>query len=90
MGCNIGGRSLAVLPDGTVYACRRFTSPVGKVPEESFLDIYVSEKLDDYRQYDRFEKCSECPLHQYCRGCPAVAFAASGGNCYAADPQCWR
>lgn len=88
-GCHIGGRDLAVLADGTVFACRRFNSPIGKMPEQSVLEVFTSEKLDYYRDISRLEKCSGCPLLRYCRGCPAVAYGSSGGNFYAPDPQCW-
>jgi radical SAM/SPASM domain protein of ACGX system len=89
-GCHIGCRDLAVLADGTVFACRRFRSPIGKLPEQSVLDVFTSEKLDFYRDVSKFELCHDCSLLSYCRGCPAVAFGSSGGNFYAPDPQCWR
>jgi len=89
-GCHIGGRDLAVLADGTVFACRRFNSPIGKMPEQSVLEVFTSEKLDYYRDIEKLEICSNCPLLNYCRGCPAVAYGFSNGNFYAPDPQCWR
>lgn len=89
-GCHIGKANLAVLSDGIVYACRRFRSPVGKVPEQSFLDVYTSDELNTYRQVDRFEKCSGCELLNFCRGCPAIAHSTSRGNYFAPDPQCWK
>lgn len=88
-GCNCAIRHMAVLADGTVYACRRFVSPVGKVPEQRFMDIFLGQAMNAYRQYDRFEGCRSCPLLNYCRGCPAVAYGTFG-NFYAKDPQCWR
>ncbi|MCX6720674.1 MAG: radical SAM protein [Candidatus Staskawiczbacteria bacterium] len=89
-GCHIGARDLAVLADGTVFACRRFNSKIGKMPEQSVMEVFTSKELDFYRDIKRHEICSRCPLMCYCRGCPAVAFGASGGNFYAPDPQCWR
>jgi radical SAM/SPASM domain protein of ACGX system len=89
-GCHIGGRDLAVLADGTVFACRRFNSPIGKMPQQSVLEVFTSKELDRYRETERFEICSKCPLLCYCRGCPSVAYGSSGGNFYAPDPQCWR
>lgn len=88
-GCHIGGRDLAILADGTVFACRRFHSPIGKMPEQSVLDVFTSKKLDYYRDIKKFEACSKCPLLCYCRGCPAVAYGNSEGNFFAPDPQCW-
>jgi radical SAM/SPASM domain protein of ACGX system len=88
-GCHCGRGHLTILPTGVVYACRRMESPVGDVTHESLVSIYYGERMDAYRDIGRFEKCVDCPLHGWCRGCPAVAFGYTG-NRYAADPQCWR
>ncbi|MEW5896503.1 MAG: radical SAM protein [Nanoarchaeota archaeon] len=87
-GCSIGISGFNILADGTAFACRRFYSPVGKVPEQSIEDIFFSEKLNAYREAN-FEKCSPCELFQYCRGCPAVAYNQTG-KFGSPDPQCWR
>jgi len=88
-GCNCGIKHMTLLPDGTVYACRRFDSPVGKVPEQSFQEIFFSNQMNQYREIDKFEGCKECELFNYCRGCHAVSYGASG-NFFAKDPQCWK
>lgn len=88
--CTLGITGLIVLADGTVYACRRFPSYVGKVPEEKLLNIFLySPQLNNYRNYQLLEKCSKCELLQICRGCPAVAFG-NYGRWTAPDPQCWK
>lgn len=88
-GCHCGITHLTVLADGTVYACRRCESPVGKVPKDSLYDIFVGEEMDKYRNYEDFEACSKCELFRFCRGCPAVAKCVTG-NFYTKDPQCWK
>lgn len=89
-GCAIGTFGLVLLADGTVYACRRFPSYVGKVPKEKLLNIFLhSKKLNKYRNYHLLEKCSKCELLQVCKGCPAVAFGTYG-RWTAPDPQCWK
>lgn len=89
-GCTMGITGIIVLADGTVMACRRFPSPVGKVPEEKLLDIFLkSEKLNEYRNVHALEKCSKCELLRFCRGCPAVAYGQYG-DWRKADPQCWK
>jgi radical SAM/SPASM domain protein of ACGX system len=88
-GCSIGISALVILANGIVYACRRFPSPVGKVPEQKIEEIFLGPKMDAYREVDNFKKCSRCDLFQFCRGCPAVAFSVSG-DYFAADPQCWK
>ena len=88
-GCNCGIRHMTVLPDGTVYACRRFDSPVGKVPDQSFVDIFLNERMDKYRRIDKLEGCKNCELLNYCRGCHAVSYGVFG-DFFAKDPQCWK
>ena len=88
-GCHIGKSNITILPNGIVYACRRFKSPIGNIKSKSVLDIFTLTELDYYRNYSEFEKCGACPLLYYCRGCPAVAFASSN-YFYSKDPQCWR
>ncbi|MBQ7521824.1 MAG: SPASM domain-containing protein, partial [Clostridia bacterium] len=87
-GCNCGNCHLTILPDGTVYACRRVAeSKVGNVFEDRLADLWVTN-MESYREYDKFSKCSRCKLLAWCRGCPAVA-KGTYGNFYAGDPQCW-
>ncbi len=89
-GCSLGIRHMTILSDGTVLACRRLPTDIGKVPEQKLLDIFLkSKKLNDLRSYSKMEKCGECELLQYCRGCPAVA-AGKNGSYFSPDPQCWK
>ena len=87
-GCHLGSGHLTILPTGEVYACRRMESSVGNVGTETLTDIYFGDRLAGYRRVGRYEKCAGCPLHGWCRGCPAVAFGYTH-NRYAPDPQCW-
>lgn len=88
-GCHSGISHLTCLSDGTVYACRRCETPVGTISEQTFYDIFNSDEMEQYRQYDEFEYCSKCELKNFCRGCPSVAKSLTG-NYYAKDPQCWK
>jgi radical SAM/SPASM domain protein of ACGX system len=88
-GCNCANCHLTILPKGEVYACRRMESNVGNVFDEKLFDIFTGDKMEYYRDYDKFEKCSKCELKRFCRGCPAVTFGYTG-NFYAPDPQCWK
>ena len=87
-GCHCGRGHLTILSTGVVYACRRMESPVGDIAHDSMDSIFFGAQMDAYRDISRFQKCSRCPLHGWCRGCPAVAHGYSG-NRYAPDPQCW-
>lgn len=88
-GCHCGICHMTILPTGDVYACRRMESRIGNALTDSMADLFLGEKMDQYRQYDSFEKCAGCELLRFCRGCPAVTFGYTG-NMYAPDPQCWK
>ncbi|MGL5684063.1 MAG: radical SAM/SPASM domain protein, ACGX system [Marinifilaceae bacterium] len=88
-GCNCANSHLTILPDGDIYACRRMESNVGNVFTDDMWNVFTGNKMEAYRNYDKFEKCSKCELLRFCRGCPAVAYGYHG-NSYAPDPQCWK
>jgi radical SAM/SPASM domain protein of ACGX system len=88
-GCNCGNCHLTILPTGEVMACRRFESPLGNVRTTSLYDLFHGERMESFRQYEKFEKCRYCELLRFCRGCPAVTYGYTH-NFYAPDPQCWK
>ena len=88
-GCNCGIKHMTLLPNGTVYACRRFDSLIGNIKKQSFKEIFLSPDMNKYREIEKLEGCKDCELLNYCRGCHAVA-AGTTGNFFDKDPQCWR
>lgn len=56
---------------------------------ETLVDVYLGRRMDTYRDIRPFEKCAACPLHGWCRGCPAVTYGYTGDR-YAPDPLCWQ
>ncbi len=88
-GCHCGIEHMTILPNGDVYACRRMESRVGNAFDSSMRDIFLGASMDEYRRFDKLQKCSKCELMGFCRGCPAVAYGYSG-SMYAPDPQCWK
>lgn len=88
-GCHCGDCHFTILPTGAVMACRRFDSVVGNMLRTPLHELWECEKMEAYRHYERFEKCSGCELLRFCRGCPAVAYGYHR-NFYAPDPQCWK
>lgn len=88
-GCHCGDCHFTILPDGNVMACRRFDSVVGNLFGTSIYELWKGKEMEHYRQYDKFEKCSNCELLRFCRGCPAVAYGYHR-SFYAPDPQCWK
>jgi radical SAM/SPASM domain protein of ACGX system len=87
-GCHCATGHMTILPDGRVFACRRMESCVGNVHEASLREIFLSQAMEEKRNFKAFEKCQRCKLFSWCRGCPAVSYGYTG-NMYAPDPQCW-
>jgi radical SAM/SPASM domain protein of ACGX system len=88
-GCNCGISHLTILPNGDIYACRRMESVIGNAFSDRLTDVFLGAKMDTYRNYSGLEKCSQCELLRFCRGCPAVAYGYTH-NAYSGDPQCWK
>ncbi|WP_295939367.1 radical SAM/SPASM domain protein, ACGX system [uncultured Alistipes sp.] len=86
-GCGCAIHHMTVLPNGEVYACRRFNSSVGNALTKSFKEIFFGNEIEQYRDYEKME-CYSCELFNYCRGCPAVSYGTYG-SFYKKDPQCW-
>jgi radical SAM protein with 4Fe4S-binding SPASM domain len=87
--CNLGDESMALMPDATVFPCRRLPLEVGHVLREPFEDILF--RLKDYhvntiRKKLHGERCGRCAVEDCC-GCRALAFAMSG-DLFLDDPQC--
>ncbi|MBU1870638.1 radical SAM/SPASM domain protein, ACGX system [Patescibacteria group bacterium] len=88
-GCNCGIKHMTLLPNGAVYACRRFDSMVGKIGQQTFKEIFLSSEMEKYREIEKLASCKDCELLNYCRGCHAVSAGATG-SFFNKDPQCWR
>jgi radical SAM protein with 4Fe4S-binding SPASM domain len=89
--CSAGNNALTVMPDGTVYPCRRLPIPIGNALTDGFFKIwYGSEVLWRIRNPGNLRgKCADCDLLPRCRGCRAMAYFTTG-DYMAGDPQCWR
>ena len=89
--CSVGNNALTIMPDGTVYPCRRLPIPIGNVLEDGFYKIwYGSELLWEFRNPNNLKgKCRNCEFLTKCRGCRAAAYFLTG-DYMGEDPQCWR
>jgi len=89
-GCLIGWTCVCILSNGDVLACRRFPLKIGKMPEQSFEDIFLgSKELRKFRRPEYFEECGNCEYYKICRGCPAVVYGFTG-NPFAKNPLCFK
>jgi len=86
-GCH--SRFLAVLPEGTVYPCRRLPVKVGNILEDSIEKLVNSNLVKKLRAPGSFTECRGCDYRNLCGGgCPAVTNALVGDP-FKKDPQCW-
>lgn len=93
-GCAAGVSGLTILSDGTIVPCRRLPLPLGNIRIDSLREIWaVSPVLDALRTRSGYEgACGACNRWATCRGCRAIAYAASRNagraSALADDPQC--
>ncbi len=89
--CSVGNNALTIMPDGTLYPCRRLPIPIGNILNDGLFSIwYDSDVLWNIRNPNNIKgKCGDCDLIASCRGCRAMAFYCSG-DYLAEDPQCWK
>jgi MoaA/NifB/PqqE/SkfB family radical SAM enzyme len=94
-GCSAGVSGLTFLADGTIVPCRRLPIPLGNIRADSVREVWAtSPVLDALRTRSRYEgACGVCRRWATCRGCRAIAFAASrnagSASALADDPQCF-
>lgn len=89
-GCPAGRTECAVDTYGNVYPCIFLTYDeflMGNLLEESFNDIWRSQKVDAFRA--RESEC-QCDIVEFCKGgCPAAAYGRYK-DITKKDPYCWR
>ena len=72
-GCGLGWNTITVMPDGTVFPCRRLPISIGNICRDSFEGILLeNEFMRKLRRYENFLQCNECQQQLFCRGCPAI------------------
>lgn len=87
--CNLGPESMALMPDGQVYPCRRLGLSVGNLMEEPFSVIrgrLGQWECSQLRQRFTGDICGQC-FQEDCPGCRALA-RVMGGDLFGDDPQC--
>lgn len=93
--CQAGEGLLTIMPEGTVYPCRRLPVAVGNIHQTPLMEIYqTSPFLQKLRNFSGPDECKECQFNHSCRGglrCLAYAvkrdpFAADPGCHFATDP----
>jgi radical SAM protein with 4Fe4S-binding SPASM domain len=86
--CVIGRDGLCIMPEGSVFPCRRFPIPIGNLMNESLKEIWESSSLlDQLRKKENLKgRCGSCEMED-CRGCRSLALALTADP-LAEDPHC--
>jgi len=87
--CVIGRDGLCIMPEGSVFPCRRFPISIGNLLKDSLKTIWEkSEPLEKLRRKESLKgKCGRCEIKD-CRGCRSLALALTG-DYFQEDPHCW-
>lgn len=94
--CQVGIRYIAVMPDGTCYACRRMPVPVGNLLTQKFEEMWNHPFLWKMRKKSSYMKgkCTKCPfntdprLNFTCMGGASCIAYGVYGDPFMPDPQC--
>jgi radical SAM protein with 4Fe4S-binding SPASM domain len=86
--CVIGKDGLCIMPEGSVFPCRRFPIPIGNLLTRSLKEIWErSELLEKLRRKENLRgQCGRCEIKD-CRGCRSLALALTGDD-LGEDPHC--
>jgi len=87
--CTVANDGLCIMPDATVFPCRRFNLSIGNLLSQSLDEIWRdSDILKSLRKKSNLKgKCRSCSVKE-CRGCRALAYALTG-DYLSEDVQCW-
>jgi selenobiotic family peptide radical SAM maturase len=85
-GCGAAFNFVALLPDGEVHACRKFPSPIGRLPGDGLEAAWRSDAARRYREGSA--GCRGCAIRTSCGGCLAVAHGEGLDPLTARDPHC--
>lgn len=89
--CPVGYSCLTIMPDGTVYPCRRLPIDLGNLYKDGLYKIwYTSPVLWSIRRKNRMDsECGNCKDLYQCGGCRAAAYAVNR-DYLGKDPLCWK
>lgn len=86
--CTAGESLITVMPDGTLYPCRRLPIPAGNVYQTSLGRLYRGDVLQAVRTRREFSGCEKCGFVPLCQGGLRCLAWAVHGRLDQADPGC--
>ena len=88
--CTAGDTLITVMPDGTLYPCRRLPIAVGNVYQTPLATLYQSTLFKRLRDPAWVSTgCENCTYQSVCRGGLRCLAHALTGDLQHADPGCW-
>ena len=85
--CNLG-EALCLMPEGTVFPCRRFPYPLGNILKDGLGEAIDSPFLKTLKDRKYLKgRCGRCQVKD-CYGCRALSYALFGDP-YFEDQQCF-
>jgi radical SAM protein with 4Fe4S-binding SPASM domain len=90
--CEAGRGLITIMPDGTLYPCRRMTVASGNVLDTPLRELYFENRFfQSLRDRTvRARGCEDCFYEKLCRGGLRCLSYAVTGDPFNADPGCWR
>ncbi|MCM8817874.1 MAG: radical SAM protein [Candidatus Omnitrophica bacterium] len=87
--CIVGKDGIAIMPDGTVFPCRRLPLSIGNLLKEKLIDIWLNSEVLNKIRNKRFLKgrCKNCIIDE-CIGCRALAYSLYN-DFLEEDPLCY-
>ena len=90
--CAIARRTTRIAPNGDVYPCPTYPTPIGNMLERPFAELWASgpllNRLRAVRVRDLLGDCAGCPQSGYCGRCSAVALLEHGDELGPARESC--
>ena len=88
--CTAGDSLITVMPDGTLYPCRRMPISAGNLHEKPLALLYDGELFRELRDTANVASgCAHCVYERLCRGGLRCLAYAEKNTFTAADPGCW-
>jgi radical SAM protein with 4Fe4S-binding SPASM domain len=88
--CTAGDTLITVMPDGTLYPCRRLPIDAGNLHQTPLAILYDGPLFRQLRDPAVVASgCEKCTYERLCRGGLRCLSYATEGSLNAADPGCW-
>lgn len=88
--CSAGDTLITVMPDGTLYPCRRMPIDAGNLHRSPLAVLYDGPLLRQLRDSTQVAAgCEQCSYERLCRGGLRCLSYATHNSFRVADPGCW-